>query len=119
MQPSPSLGPPLLSTSWSPPPWGISVPAGQPFAFVAGGVVVFVLVVAGAVFDGVFEEPHAVSAPTAITDKTRSVTSGRIKRFLTSSPLLWHVVELTYAAVSKTDSSRLRMKHRVRGSGRA
>jgi hypothetical protein len=72
------------------------VPAGQPFAFLAGVVVVFVLgvdvdvvgvfVLVVGVFDGVFEEPHAVSAPTAMIEKTRSVKNGRIKQILTRSP---------------------------------
>jgi hypothetical protein len=74
------------------------VPAGQPFAFLAGVVGVFVLgvgvdvvgvfglVVGVGAFDGVFEEPHAASAPTAMIEKTRSVKNGRIKRILTRSP---------------------------------
>ena len=75
-QPSPSLEPPLLSPSWSPPPWGMDVPAGHPSALLAG---------VGA-FDGVLDEPHAVSAPTATTEKIRSVTTSRIERILTRSP---------------------------------
>jgi hypothetical protein len=72
------------------------VPAGQPFAFLAGVVVVFVLgvdvdvvgvdVLGVGAFDGVFEEPHAVSAATATIEKTKSVKNGRSKRILTRSP---------------------------------
>jgi hypothetical protein len=53
------------------------VPAGQPSAFWAGVVAVFVVGVVA--FDGVLDEPHAVSPPTAMIEKTRSANTGRIK----------------------------------------
>ena len=62
------------------------MPAEHPSAFWADAAGAFV-VGAGA-FDGVLDEPHAVSAPTATIEKTRSATSCRIKRILTSSPCL-------------------------------
>lgn len=90
LQPSPSLGPPLLSPSLSPPFCGMLWPAGQPSALVTGFLVVVVLGVEVGVlaFEGVLEEPHAVSAPTAKIEKAKSVKNGRITRILTSSPLL-------------------------------
>jgi hypothetical protein len=89
------------------------VPAGQPFAFLAGVVGVFVLdvdvvaafvpVVVDGAFDGMFPEPHAVSAPTVRTEKTRNVKNGRIKRILTRSPLGVENIEVTYAVMSQMD----------------
>jgi hypothetical protein len=60
------------------------VPAGQPSALWAGVAGAVVVGVPG--FDGVFDEPHAVSAPTVMIEQTRSMTSGRIKRILTMFP---------------------------------
>jgi hypothetical protein len=86
-QPSPSLGPPLLSLSLSPPPpWGMVEPAGHPSAFWAGVTGAFVVGVGA--YDGELDEPHAVSAPRAMIEQTRSAKSGRIKRILTRFPFL-------------------------------
>ncbi|MGI8920690.1 MAG: hypothetical protein ACR2HD_03300 [Solirubrobacteraceae bacterium] len=60
--PSPSLGPPLLSASWSPPPfWGIP-PEDDAGAEVAGALVAGALV-AGALVAGALDAGAAVDEP--------------------------------------------------------
>ena len=78
-QPSPSLAPPLLSPSLSPPPCGIDVPAGQPSAVWDAPLlppdVVCVVLAGGELLD----EPHPVSTPpTQTTATSRSAKNGRI-----------------------------------------
>jgi hypothetical protein len=60
------------------------VPAGHPSGFWAGAAGVFAVGVFA--FDGVLDEPHAVSAPRAMIKKTWSAKSLPIKRILTGSP---------------------------------
>jgi hypothetical protein len=75
-------------------PCGMVVPGGQPSALLACADDVFV----GSAFDGVLDEPHAVSAPTKITVLTKSATNGLTNLALTKILLHVHSVRRRYAA---------------------